>query len=43
MRQRQGVEETLNAFERLERELNDNVEIVIHTKKDNRQAVGNRL
>jgi len=28
MRQRQGVEETLNAFERLERELNDNVDLI---------------
>ena len=28
MRQRQGVEESLNAFERLERELNDNVDLI---------------
>ena len=28
MRQRQGVEESLNAFERLERELNDNIELI---------------
>ena len=28
MRQRQGVEESLNSFERLERELNDNVDLI---------------
>ena len=28
MRQRQGVEESLNAFERLERELNDNIDLI---------------